>query len=218
MKTTDVFFKGSNFVGREIENVQDLVKAVEAGMDIADCDGNGYTSGYEDEDGCWHEKTKEELFNEMKLDLDNKCELYAGFFLDSGMYRIKPAAATTLLSDFYVGQEVYTMDGNKIRKATIEFLSLNNRSMLDKDFIKDAYLGETAKNLYYTIGFMFEKSMPSYPDYDKLKAIKKAVEKELNENYVIIKLSDERYDSARKRTFMEIFATKEELVKHLMEE
>ena len=42
MKTTDVYFSDSNFVGRELENVQDLVKALAAGLSIANVDGCGY--------------------------------------------------------------------------------------------------------------------------------------------------------------------------------
>lgn len=128
MKTTDVFFKDTNFVGREIENVQDLVKALAAGMNIADADGNGYSGGYEveDENGNydWHDKTDEELFADMRADLDGGCELYAGYFLDCGMYHIIPNKATTLQSDFYTGQEVYTMRDNKIAKDKILYINL----------------------------------------------------------------------------------------------
>lgn len=132
MKTIDVFFRGNNFVGRELENVQDLVKALAAGMDIANIDGCGYSTfgekEVEDEDGNTqyeeYEKSEQELFEEMKSDLEDGYKVYAGFFLGWEDYQIYPTAATTLQSDFYVGQEVYRMDNNKIVKDEILYINL----------------------------------------------------------------------------------------------
>ena len=132
MKTTDVFFEGTNFVGRQIENVQDLVKALAANMDIANADGCGYSCFGErevtDEDGDTHyeeyEKTDEELFNEMKEDLDNGNVLYAGFYLDCRKYNIMASAATTLQSDLHIGQKCYVMHGNKIQCVIIRGIAL----------------------------------------------------------------------------------------------
>lgn len=144
MKTTDVFFKDTNFVGRELENVQDLVKALSAGMDIANTDGCGYcTYGekeVEDEDGNTqfeeYEKSEQELFNEMKSDIDGGNKLYAGFFLYLEDYQIYPTAATTLQSNFYVGQEVYRMDNNKITKDEILYINLvKGKKGIEKKYI-----------------------------------------------------------------------------------
>lgn len=211
MKTE--YFESIQEVGFELASVSDALHAIDLGMSIID-ENENYIDG---EDESEKPVTTDELIESVQTAFKTGYKVFAVIPRPSGT-KVVPAKATTLQSSFYVGQEVYTMEGNKIRKATIELLSLSNKGTLDKDYIKDAYLKETAKNLYYTIGFMFNNSMPSYPDFDKLKAIKEVVEKELSNNYVVIKLSDEKYDSARKRTFEEIFATKEELVKHLMEE
>lgn len=128
MKIVDVFFESNNFVGREIENVQDLVRAMAAGMDIATDEECGYSTGYDDEDEngdwYWHEKTEDELFSEMKADLDNGITLYAGYFLTNTKYDIVPSRATTLQSTLYPGQEVYILNDNKIVKTKIAAINL----------------------------------------------------------------------------------------------
>lgn len=172
MKTTDVFFGDTNFIGRELENVQDLVKALAVGMDIANVDGCGYcTIGekeVEDEDGNTHyeeyDKTEEELFNEMKSDLENNQPLYAGFYIGYADYMVVPSKATTLQSNFRINQEVFLMRDNKIEKDTILYINLVRGR-------------KGTENKYILMGAQG-------------------------------KYTDEKY----------IFATKEELVKHLMED
>lgn len=208
MKTTDVFFKDTNFVGREIENVQDLVKAVAVGMDIANYDGVGYTSGYddEDEDGnwVWHEKTEEERFAEMRGDLDGGCELYAGFFINNREYSIKPAATTTMQTNLYVGQRVYIMHENKILKTTIAAISLyaecesaiNSGDDTFLFHIESKYKG-AVEDTKVTKSFAVLHGW--FGKDEKGKEVKYGFV-----NYV--------------RPLDEVFATKEELVKHLMQE
>lgn len=215
MKTTDVFFKDSNFVGREIENVQDLVKALAAGMNIANADGCGYCPFGErevtDEDGDSHyeeyEKTDEELFDEMQSDMKYGDKVYAGFFLDSRNYNIKPAAETTLQSNFYVGQEVFTMRDNKITKATISHIWLSKgeeyysstRTMVS-DIIREMRNCMTTLSANdATIRYIENKI-----DKVKIMNASMAFVKSAEVN-CLVNLSD-------------IFATKEELINHLMEE
>lgn len=133
MNTTDVFFSDSNFVGREVENVQDLVKALAAGMSIANVDGCGYypytEKEEEDEDGNVTyvdvEKTEDELFNEMKYDLEHNNPVYAGFYLNSTKWEVSPASHTHLRSSYYVGQDVYFLKDNRIVKGRIKYISLS---------------------------------------------------------------------------------------------
>lgn len=222
MKTTDVFFKSTNFIGREIENVQDLVKALAAGMDIATDEECGYSTIGErevtDEDGNTHfeeyDKTEEELFNEMKSDLDDKRTLYAGFFLDSREYSIKEAKATTLQSDFYVGQKVYFMKDNKITEGEIVFLSLVKAKEPNKELYVDYKSHDVAERLYYLIGSNLTCNPKAYWSADNRMEMESAVKAALNENNVLLKIGKNMIS----RNFGEIFATKEELIKHLMEE
>jgi len=217
MKTTDVFFKSTNFVGREIENVQDLVKALAAGMDIATEDECGYSTFYdkevEDEDGSTTyvetEKTDEELFNEMKGDLDNGNILFAGFFLNCSKFNIVPAKFT-LQSNVYVGQNVFTMDKNKIVKAKVEYISLASGDISQNARLKETTLYDTAEYLYYAMN-SHRDTMP----WDTKKRMMDLMKDFAISNFAIVKT--EKGDTV-KRAFGDLFATKEELVKHLMEE
>lgn len=215
MKTTDVFFKDTNFVGREIENVQDLVKALAANMDIATEDACGYSTFYdkevEDEDGnvtyVETEKTEEELFNEMKNDLDHGNTLFAGFFLDCRKFEINPAKTTTLQTNLYVGQKVYVMHNNKVTETIIEQLvlikgnnSLPSANTLASDFASTFY---EHCNSRYT-------NKPTHDYICQEIGRVKAPE----HSSVCVKI-DGRYQFVE---LSEVFATKEELVKHLMED
>lgn len=216
MKTTDVFFKDTNFVGRQIENVQDLVKALAANMDIAK--GNtccGYTTIYDkevdDEDGnvtyVETEKTEEELFNEMKEDLDNGHTLFAGFFLDCYKFDIVPAKATTLQTDFYVGQEVYLLINNKITKTTIEqiWLEEGKNSLRHSDYIA----GDICNEFYARCQTIHHNSPTFSYICDKIDSVRAQ-----DESFVSVAYNGQ----AKLVKLSEVFATKEELVKHLMKD
>lgn len=217
MKTTEVFFEGSNFVGREIENVQDLVKALAAGMDIVpDYDCYGYSMIYDkeviDEFGngsCEEvEKTTDELFEEMKEDMDRGKTLYAGFFLDCRQFSIKPAKKTTLQTDFSVGQEVYLLIDNKIVKTKI----------------KQIWLTEGENNLHYSDRIasdicqeFYSRCQIIHHNTSTLNYVRGKIDK--------VRVQDKSFASVEHVSgrdklveLSEIFATKEELVKHLMEE
>lgn len=214
MKTTDVFFEGTNFVGRQIENVQDLVKALAANMDIATEDACGYTTFYdkevEDEDGnvtyVETEKTDEELFNEMKEDLDNGRTLFAGFFLDCHKFDIVPAKATTLQTDFYVGQEVYLLINNKITKTAIKQIWLTEGKNILR--YSDYIAGDICNEFYARCQTVHYNSPTLSYICDKIDSVRAQDESFVSVEYnglaKLVKLS-------------EVFATKEELVKHLME-
>lgn len=217
MKTIDVFFRDTNFVGRELENVQDLVKALAAGMDIANIDGCGYCTYGEkevvDEEGNTkyeeYEKSEQELFEEMKSDLENGLNVYAGFFLDYKENSIVPASAINLQSNFYIGQEVYTMKNNKVIKAAIRRLWLTQGGetyFKDTDYLVGDIVREmrncvtTLSANKATLDFIGSR-------IDNCKAMEENMAYLVNKKnfYKLVKLS-------------EVFATKEELVKHLMME
>lgn len=206
MKTTDEFFKSTNFVGREVENVQDLVKALGAGMNIADAEGNRYASGYDDEDEngdwFWHEKTEEELFTEMRGDLDRGSTVYAGFFINNKEYSIKPASTTTMQTNLYTGQCVYIMHENKMLKTHIAAICLYAES-------------EKFRNDDDTFFFHAESKFRGAVDKTPI-----------TKSYAILHggyKKDEKGEECHYgytnyiRPLDEVFATKEDLVKHLME-
>lgn len=217
MKTTEVFFAGSNFVGREIENVQDLVKALAAGMDIFNDDSEcGYSQFYDkevtDEFGNTSyeevEKTDSQLFEEMKYDLEHEVTLYAGFFLDFRQFSIMPAKRTTLQTDFSVGQEVYLLIDNKVVKTKI----------------KQIWLTEGENNLHYSDRIasdicqeFYSRCQTIHYNTSTLNYIRGEIDKVRVQNKSFVSVE---YNNGRDKLveLSEIFATKEELVKHLMEE
>lgn len=153
MKTTDVYFSDSNFVGREVENVQDLVKVLAAGLSIANADGCGYYPYTEKEGDDEYgnptlvevEKTEDELFNEMKDDLEQGNPVYAGFYLNSTKWEVSPASHTHLRSSYYVGQDVYFLKDNRIVKGRIKYISL---SQGDENKGNSARIKDVALELY----------------------------------------------------------------------
>lgn len=124
MKFHETFMENVNFVGREIESLQEVVKGMAAGMDFADEEGAGFTSDVEEEDDNYREPTEQEVFERIKeaFEDDNK-KVYMGWFLDYD-YQIVPRKRTILQSYFQVGQSVYIMYKNKICKAQIYSISL----------------------------------------------------------------------------------------------
>lgn len=209
MKTTEVYFEGANFVGREIENIQDLVKALDANMEIATEEQIGYCSMGErevtDEDGDTryeeYEKTDEELFNEMQEDLKNGTKLYAGFFLNCYTHKIVEAKNTTLQSDFNVGQEVFFMKDNKIQSKYIFRILLNKTATYSSSSDRTEIIEESGRK----IEMQHEESN-----------IYTLAEKYYYNSTCGTHLTGYRHMEVKKER--EIFATKEELVKHLMEE
>lgn len=216
MKTTEVFFESTNFVGRQIENVQDLVKALAAGMDIASSDECGYPL-YEDKEltdefgNTSHEdveRDENEVFEEMKKDLEEGHGLYAGLFLDGRRFSIMPAKKTTLQTDFSVGQEVYLLVDNKVVKTKI----------------KQIWLTEGENNIQYSYRIANDICMEFYNRCQTIHHNTSTF------NYICseidnVKVKDKSFASVEFNNgrdklveLSKIFATKEELVKHLMEE
>lgn len=119
MKTIAV----GNFVGFEVTTIQEVVKAQACGLVIADKYGNDYNYEYEEEgeDGIWtsREPTDKEVFERITRDIADGDTLLAGFWLDTDKVQVVRQAAVTMQSDFHIGQEVYRMENNKIRKDTI---------------------------------------------------------------------------------------------------
>lgn len=125
MKKNEVFFKDTNFVGYEVESVQEVVKGLAANMQFANQDGVGfcYDEEEEDEDGntTYREPTEQEVFDRIQdfmLNFDGV--VYMGMFLDNSKYMVTPYKITTLQSDFCVRQRVYIVHDNKIVYAQVQ--------------------------------------------------------------------------------------------------
>lgn len=146
------------------------------------------------------EPTENEKLERILEAFKNGTTLYATFWLDCG--KVVPKANTTLQSNFRVGQEVFFMDENKICSKLIFRILLNK--VVDYDASDDhtsitngktddiIRMQHVKENLYW-LG-----NTKSYISTCNRKCI-------------------EYYNFEVKKE-SEIFATKEELVKHLMEQ
>lgn len=124
MKAENAVRLSDNLVGFEINTIQDVVKAQAAGLSLLNKDGLGYE--YEvinEESGEEREPTEQEVFERINKDLSEGNEVYACMFIGDG-WCVQEKAATTMRTNFYVGQKVYLMRDNKIVEDDIVYISL----------------------------------------------------------------------------------------------
>lgn len=210
MKTITI----GNFVGFEITTIQEVVKAQACGLVITDKDGGDYHYEFEDEDENGdvfdREPTDKEVFDRIAEDIANGHTLVAGFWLDTDKVQVVPRAAITLQTDFHIGQEVYTMRNNKIIEAKVHRLWLTqggetyfeNTDYLVSDIVREMRNCVTTLSANMATLNYIGSRIDDYKAMEENMAYLVNKEKKL---YKLVKLSD-------------VFATKEELVKHLMEE
>lgn len=114
-------------IGFEVKDIKDILAAKSLGFHL--CTGNGYyfdddvTEQNEDGIEVDREPTEEEKTNRAIEELKDGCSVYAACWLPNH-YELVRDTATILQSDFYVGQEVYFMQDNKIQKANITTIQI----------------------------------------------------------------------------------------------
>lgn len=120
MKTTKAVRLSDNFVGVEINTIQDVVKAQAAGLKLVDKEGWEYSiyTIDDEETGEEREPTEQEIFEHITKDISEGKEVYACMELSSD-WEVQERAKTNLRTNFYVGQQVFTMRDNKIAENTI---------------------------------------------------------------------------------------------------
>lgn len=129
MKATKAVKINENMVGVEVLNIQDVVKAQAAGLELVDKEGWGYDYTTDDEEtGEEVEPTEQEIFERITKDLAEGKEVYACMIL-SDDFDVQEHAKTNLKTNFYVGQQVFLMRDNKIAEDKIIRVYL----MKDKD-------------------------------------------------------------------------------------
>lgn len=207
MKTAT--YLSDNVIGFKLSNIAEVIKAQAAGMTICNEFAKVYNNiYYTNEEGveCTKTLTEEDTLERIADDL-KECnhEVYACVLLDDE-YKICLNRSTTLQSNFSVGMKVYTMDNNKIVEATIDYLSLSQGKLSSP--IADSYLGRIAERLY-----RMTHEYSSLEPHTKLEMIDE-IQTLATNNFVVLKLKDKHLT----RKLTEVFQTKEELVKHLMEQ
>lgn len=125
MKTTKAVRLSDNFVGVEINTIQDVVKAQAAGLKLVDKEGWEYSiyTIDDEETGEEREPTEQEIFERITKDLSEGKEVYACMELSSD-WEVQERAKTHLTTNFYVGQQVFIMRDNKIAEKTISRIIL----------------------------------------------------------------------------------------------
>lgn len=135
MKTTKAVRLSDNFVGVEINTIQDVVKAQAAGLKLVDKEGWEYSiyTIDDEETGEEREPTEQEIFERITKDLSEGKEVYACMELSSD-WEVQERAKTNLKTNFYVGQQVFTMRNNKIVEETIKRIIIEKNE--DKEVCK----------------------------------------------------------------------------------
>lgn len=135
MKATKAVKINENMVGVEVLNIQDVVKAQAAELELVDKEGWGYDYTTDDEEtGEEVEPTEQEIFERITKDLAEGKEVYACMIL-SDDFDVQEHAKTHLKTNFYVGQQVFLMRDNKIAEKTISRIILEKREE-DKECCK----------------------------------------------------------------------------------
>lgn len=151
MKATKAVMINENMVGVEVMNIQDVVKAQAAGLELVDKEGWGYDYTTDDEEtGEEVEPTEQEIFERITKDLAEGKEVYACMILLPD-WDVQEHAKTHLKTNFYVGQQVYLMRDNKIAEDKIIRIYLVKDK--DEEECKLVLMGDQA---HYTKGkFVF---------------------------------------------------------------
>lgn len=132
MKATKAVKINENMVGVEVLNIQDVVKAQAAGLELVDKEGWGYDGTIvDDETDEEREPTEQEIFERITKDLAEGKEVYACMILSED-FDVQEHAKTNLKTNFYVGQQVFLLRDNKIAEKTISRIVLEKREDKDK--------------------------------------------------------------------------------------
>lgn len=127
MKATKAVMINENMVGVEVLNIQDVVKAQAAGLELVDKEGWGYDGTIvDDETDEEREPTEQEIFERITKDLAEGKEVYACMILSED-FDVQEHAKTNLKTNFYVGQQVFLLRDNKIAEKTISRIVLEKR-------------------------------------------------------------------------------------------
>ena len=200
-----------NIVGVEVATIQDVVKAQSAGLYITGKDGWGYDYDIEDEENCEERTpTEQEIFDRITKALAAGEKVYACMTLANDLCVTKNTN-TTMQSNFFVNQKVYTLHENKIVMGEIIYLSLSRGK--SKGEAHNALLGDMAEKLYYYIGFYFTNGNTSKMSGSEKEDIIDKIRSLAMDDYVVLKTEK---GECLPRLVKEIFESKETLVEDLM--
>ena len=158
-----------------------------------------------DDDGIEFERepTSEEVLKRILTAFNNGRDLYATFHLDCG--KVVNDRRTTMQTDFYVGQKVYVMYNNKVTKTNIARLILTTG---DDCGITANAIAHDISNAFYDRCTTIAANNPTL---DYITELIDKVKTPMHSSACVMLGRCYRYVD-----LSEVFATKEELAKHLI--
>lgn len=112
------------FVGVEVKNIQDVVKAQAAGLIFVREDGWIFDDYIEDEETEEErEPTEQEIFERITKALADGEKVFACMELMDGLC-VRETSITIMHTNFFIGQKVYLLRDNKIVEDEIIYISL----------------------------------------------------------------------------------------------
>lgn len=215
------YFPMSETIGFEVKTAKDIFAAKELGMIIRNEDDYDFddmvTNTNEDGEEEEREPTEDEMTNRAIELLNNGGKVYATIYPSN--YKLIDKRATTLQTNFYVGQQVYIMHENKIRELYVQRVILTTSYAYDKTnkpndrgisiFAKDAVGKYVSKNVGVT---------ERYLNVDEQQQLLLLARKETWKHPSIEGQICFAYHTFGIYPTDEVFATKDELVKHLLED
>lgn len=209
---------GSGYVGIKINIISEIMKynALKEQFSI----WNEYEGTFDDDvevtddDGSVTERepTENEKIERYLEAFNNGTVLYAVFHLDCGL--VFSDLPTTFQSKYAIGQQVFIMMDNKIVSGRIVFISLSDYED-DKKLYVDYHSRDIGEKIYNIVSAnLCPTRYLDYASFSESDRIKRILKVALNKNYVVLEIG-RNYVS---RSLGDIFSSKEELVKHLMEQ
>lgn len=209
---------GNGYIGIKINSISEIMKynALKEQFSI----WNEYEGTFDDDvevtddDGnvTEREPTENEKIERYLEAFNNGIVLYAVFQLDCG--RVFSDLPTTFQSKYAIGQQVFIMMDNKIVSGRIVFISLSDYED-DKKLYVDYRSRDIGEKIYRIVSAnLCSTRYLDYYSFSERDRIERNLKVALNKNYVVLDI-DRTYVS---RSLGDIFSSKEELVKHLMEQ
>lgn len=209
---------GNGYVGIKINSISEIMKynALKEQFSI----WNEYECAFDDDvevtddngNVTEREPTENEKIERILEAFNSGTVLYAVFQLDCG--RVFSDLATTFQSKYAIGQQVFTMKDNKIVSGRIVFISLSDYED-DKKLYVDYHCRDIGEKIYNIVSAnLCPTRYLDYYSFSERDRIKRILKVALNKNYIVLEIG-RNYVS---RSLGDIFSSKEELVKHLMEQ
>lgn len=206
----------NGMIGFNLTNINELLAAKQLGMYVCDLNGNYFDEDIVGDDGSYRDPTEEEKTNRAVDAMRNGYVVCATMSVPAE-YKLVERKSTTLQCDFYHGQHVYMMYNNKIVSVEILRIWLTRG---DIEYKNDSL--DIAERLFNEVkSFSSMNNLGVWgvlPNREKnYLADKIDVTKARCNDFARVQLDDNKKVGLMVN-LDELFATKEELIKHLMEE